>query len=435
MPRVVHSSISRPSSRMPASAPRTKRCGSFAFCARALARSVGSVVNSTSTAGTATAKARRPVAAPAAAEPSVMVKIPRFSSTSPESLPTRAVPQAAKRAASSSGHALERNRPRESPASGRTSTVTSTTNPLLTQSMLATSGMVASAHGQQLRQGVCLAQETGTAARIGFKQSGAAFGVPGFPRFGADEEFLGTQRPGKVDVVGHRNDCRAAGQLLAQQHGKFPPGVCVLAEGRLVEDQDGRAGGQHRGHRQPPFFAARKGERVGLGKVFEPEPLQEFVDPLLDGSVVEERFPGPGFHGVPWPEGQFLADRGGHELVLGFLEDRTDAADQLGCAPVVGACLGAVGEVPGGQQAARGLGQEPAQGQRKRRLAGPVGPADAPGVAAGDSKVQVACGNRSALFPGDRQVLGLQQDGAVRPDRIDGPDRRANTRAPRRRPR
>ena len=60
MPSVVHSSISNPSRRMPASAPSTKRCGSRAFCASALARSVGSVVKSTSTAGIATAKARRP---------------------------------------------------------------------------------------------------------------------------------------------------------------------------------------------------------------------------------------------------------------------------------------------------------------------------------------------------------------------------------------
>ncbi|MDI2023555.1 hypothetical protein PJL18_04103 [Paenarthrobacter nicotinovorans] len=119
MPMVCHSSAMRPTSRMAAREPRTNRCGSFAFCASASARSVGSVQDISRIAGRAIAKPRSMKPSPSSREPSLMDQSPTSSSTAPLSAATIAVLQPPIAAAMISGQARCQRRRRVRPAKGK----------------------------------------------------------------------------------------------------------------------------------------------------------------------------------------------------------------------------------------------------------------------------------------------------------------------------
>jgi hypothetical protein len=65
---------------------------------------------------------------------------------------------------------------------------------------------------------------------------------------------------------------------------------------------------------------------------------------------------GSWLNGMPGAKGKFLADRCRHELVLGFLENRTNASNEFRGTPRVGTCFVPVGELPGCGHVARGFG-------------------------------------------------------------------------------
>ena len=93
---------------------------------------------------------------------------------------------------------------------------------------------------------------------------------------------LGTAQDGaEFLVVGHGDHGRSGVEQFGQERGKLRPGVRVLAESGFVQHQDLGVGGQHRGHGQPPLFPAGERVRVGVNQLGEPQPLQQFVHPLL----------------------------------------------------------------------------------------------------------------------------------------------------------
>ena len=106
------------------------------------------------------------------------------------------------------------------------------------------------------------------------------------------------------------------------------------------------------GHGQPPLLPAGERVRVGIHEVRQPQPLQQFLHPVL--AVAE----------MPGAEHEFIQHPAGDELVLGLLEHRPDPRNQLFGLPAVRVGSGAGAEVRRG-------------GDRSRRPAAAVRPGSA----------------------------------------------------------
>ena len=198
---------------------------------------------------------------------------------------------------------------------------------------------------------------------------------------------------------GHQGDAALEGG--AQQAHEAQPRAAVLAEGRLVEDQQ-LGGADERGrHGQAALLAARQRHRVGARKLSEAQGLQVFLDEGGDLLLAHA--------GGARADGEFLGDGGGQELVLGLLEDHGHAAQELLAAPLVGVACRAVGGLDL-DRALQGR-QEARQRQRKRRFSGAIRANDAGGDAALDRQVD-AGPHGGGLVVADRQV-GDAGDGGI----------------------
>ena len=198
---------------------------------------------------------------------------------------------------------------------------------------------------------------------------------------------------------GHQG--HAALESGAQQAHEAQPRAAILAEGRLVEDQ--QLGGADEGgrHGQAALLAARQRHRVGARKLSEAQGLQVFLDEggdLLLGHADRAR-----------ADREFLGDGGGQELVFGLLEDHGHAAEQ----PLARPAVGIAGRAVGGLDLDRALQgrQEARQRQRKRRFSGAIRANDAGGDAALDRQVD-AGPHGGGLVVADRQV-GDAGDGGI----------------------
>src|SRR5690606_32033801 len=75
-------------------------------------------------------------------------------------------------------------------------------------------------------------------------------------------------------VVSRRYDGAAGVDEPSEQGDEFGPRAGVLTEGGLVEYEDTRAGGEHRGDAEPSLLAAGERERVRGCEGVEPQSLQ-----------------------------------------------------------------------------------------------------------------------------------------------------------------
>src|SRR5690606_16994329 len=122
-----------------------------------------------------------------------------------------------------------------------------------------------------------------------------------------DEELVvarGDHGTARVDEFGEDGD-------------EFPPGSGVLPEGRLIEHEDARAGGEHRGNAEPALLTAGERVRVSGGERIEAQPLKELVDARSDlviGQPQRSR-----------ANRELVTHAGGEELVLWLLENSADS--------------------------------------------------------------------------------------------------------------
>ena len=149
----------------------------------------------------------------------------------------------------------------------------------------------------------------------------------------------------------------------------------VEAGGRLVEEEDARAVGEGEGEVEPAFHPARVAADLAVGRVGEPDPLQQLAAALGALGLAEAVQGGLQAHvlaaGQQRVEGGLLqggADRRAHLRPFG---DDVVAGD------------------PGG---AGGGGEEGGQHQHRRRLAGAVGAEEAVDLALGDLEVDAVDG-------------------------------------------
>ena len=160
---------------------------------------------------------------------------------------------------------------------------------------------------------------------------------------------VGAVLQGELEVVcGHDDRAPLMAQLVDEVH-ELAGVVPVLPVGGLVQDDDVALLADHGGHRQPPGLAAREGQGMVVPVGDQVELLKELVDPRLRGPS----------------DGELGSDGGGHELVLGVLEDVSDQVPALADVPATDHCL------------ACGGAHETGQGGQDRGLARAVG-ADQP---------------------------------------------------------
>ena len=133
----------------------------------------------------------------------------------------------------------------------------------------------------------------------------------------------------------HQGDTAIEGG--AQEAHEAEPRAAVLAESRLVEDQQFGSANERSRHRQATLLAARQGHGVGTREFGQPQCLEVFVDEGGDLLV--------GHAGGARADRELLGDGGGQELVFGLLEDHRHAAEQLLAAPLVGVAGRAVGSL------------------------------------------------------------------------------------------
>ena len=99
---------------------------------------------------------------------------------------------------------------------------------------------------------------------------------------------------GERQVVGDDTDRAPLVAQRGEQVEQLHPRAAVLAEGRLVEDEDRWRGGQRGRDRQASLLAAGERERVRLGQVGEVEPLEQLLRPLpRRGGVASPACSGP----------------------------------------------------------------------------------------------------------------------------------------------
>ena len=190
------------------------------------------------------------------------------------------------------------------------------------------------------------------AARVGVDRDGA--GVERDHAVGggeaALEAVLGEHDRGAPFLVDAPQD---AEQLVA--------GHRVELGGRLVEQQQPRAGGQRRAERDALELAAGQLVRRAVEQPGDAERERGLLDPARDRrgapAAVLER------------ERQLRADSAHHDLRLGVLEQRAGDRGQLGRAVV--ARVQPAGEQPARELAAVEVRDEPGRGAQQRRLARP----------------------------------------------------------------
>ena len=102
---------------------------------------------------------------------------------------------------------------------------------------------------------------------------------------------------------------------------ELPPGRGVLPERGLVEHEHARSGRDRGRHREAPLLAARERERVRLREPVEPQHGEQLVDARAAFADAELERAGPDL--------ELGAHRAGEELVLGALEHRADAREQV----------------------------------------------------------------------------------------------------------
>ena len=123
----------------------------------------------------------------------------------------------------------------------------------------------------------------------------------------------------------HQGDATLEGG--AQEAHKAEPRAAILAESRLVEDEQ-LGGADERGrHRQATLFAARERHGVGAREFGQAQGLEVFVDEGGDLFV--------GHAGGARADRELLGDGGSQELVFGLLEDHGHAAQELLAGPLV----------------------------------------------------------------------------------------------------
>ena len=156
-------------------------------------------------------------------------------------------------------------------------------------------------------------------------------------------------------VVRDRHQGDAALEGGAQEAHEAEPRAAVLAEGRLVEDEQ-LGGADERGrHRQAALLAARQGHGVGAREGGEPQGLEVFVDEGGDLLLAHS--------GRARADRELLGDGGGQELVFGLLEDHGHAPQELFARPLVRIAARTVGglDLNGALQ----WRQEAREGERK----------------------------------------------------------------------
>lgn len=91
--------------------------------------------------------------------------------------------------------------------------------------------------------------------------------------------FVVGQGRDELRIVRDGDDGRPGVEELGQKRDQFLPRARILSEGWFIQNEQARPGSEHGGHGQPAFFAARKGERIHVGEVVEPEPVQQLIYP------------------------------------------------------------------------------------------------------------------------------------------------------------
>ena len=215
MPMVCHSSAISPTSLIAASEPRTKRCGSFAFCAKASARSVGSVQVIRRIAGNAIAKPRSIKPSPSSREPSLMDQSPTSSKIAPLSAATIAVLQPPITAAMIRGQARCHKSLRVRPAKGKSASSARSAVEAETQSMDRASTREIRKTDANLAKGLALVSRAWLPRR--FRASLMLHPLPGahFSLWDrAEPQFRSAEHSTEFLVVGHRDHCGAGVQQL-----------------------------------------------------------------------------------------------------------------------------------------------------------------------------------------------------------------------------
>ncbi len=124
------------------------------------------------------------------------------------------------------------------------------------------------------------------------------------------------KRGDELAVVRDDDDADAVGAQGVDEAHDLHPCAPVLPEGRLVEDQHARCGGERGGHGQAPLFAAGQCVGVHLRVLVEVEPAQQCHAALAGGGLVHA--------GACGPEHDFAEHARAGELVFGVLEDVGD---------------------------------------------------------------------------------------------------------------
>ena len=182
----------------------------------------------------------------------------------------------------------------------------------------------------------------GRATRVGLVTWGGERGLGGIARLSPASD---PNQPQVDDALAHRGHERgvvrdrdqgdAAREGGAQQAHEAQPRAAILAEGRLVEDQQFGGADERGRHRQAALLAARQRHGVGARKLSEAQRLEVLVDEGGDFLV--------GHAGGARADRELLGDGGGQELVFGLLEDHRHAAEQLLAGPLVRVTCRAVG--------------------------------------------------------------------------------------------
>ena len=123
----------------------------------------------------------------------------------------------------------------------------------------------------------------------------------------------------------HQGDTAIEGS--AQEAHQAKPRAAVLAESRLVEDEQLGSADERGRHRQATLLATRQRHGVGAREFGQPQCLEVFVDEGGDLLI--------GHAGGARADRELLGDGGGQELVFRLLEDHRHAAQELLAGPLV----------------------------------------------------------------------------------------------------
>ncbi len=124
----------------------------------------------------------------------------------------------------------------------------------------------------------------------------------------------------ELHVVRHDEDRSSFVVELAQQREQFVGARPVLAESRLIEGENRRAGDERSADRETPLLAARQQERMRARLLGQAESLEQRLRALAHLVVRKVA--------LPQTVGHLVEDRVGDELVLGVLEDEADPRRQ-----------------------------------------------------------------------------------------------------------